>query len=158
MIDPYLTAKWVHILSSTVLFGTGLGTALHMWLTHMSGNVAAIAVATRNTVRADWAFTTPSVILQPLSGVALIELAGYDWWESWLVAALGLYGLAGVCWLIVVKLQLTMRDLACAAAQSEQDLPEAYFRCARAWFWLGWPAFLAVIAIFWLMVFRPPLW
>ncbi len=158
MIDPYLTAKWVHILSSTVLFGTGLGTALHLWLTHVSGNVAAIAVATRNTVRADWAFTLPSVIVQPISGAALIELAGYDWHESWLVLALLLYGLAGVCWLIVLKLQLRMRELAEAAVRGGSSLPEAYFHCARAWFWLGWPAFSAVIVIFWLMVHRPEIW
>ncbi len=158
MIDPYLTAKWVHILSSTVLFGTGLGTALHLWLTHISGNVAAIAVATRNTVRADWAFTLPSVIVQPISGAVLIELAGYDWHESWLMVALLLYGLAGACWLVVLKLQLRMRELAEAAVHSDQSLPETYFRCARAWFWLGWPAFSAVIVIFWLMVHRPEIW
>ncbi len=158
MIDPYLIAKWVHILSSTVLFGTGLGTALHLWLTHTSGNVDAIAVATRNTVRADWAFTTPSVIIQPISGAVLIELAGYDWLESWLVAALALYALAGGCWLIVLKLQLRMREFAQEASLHGQGLPDAYFRCARAWFWLGWPAFTAVIVIFWLMVHRPQLW
>ncbi|WP_147695276.1 DUF2269 family protein, partial [Vogesella mureinivorans] len=25
----------------------------------------------------------------------------------------------------------------------------------RAWFWLGWPAFISVLAIFWLMVVKP---
>ncbi len=158
MIDPYLTAKWVHILSSTVLFGTGLGTALHLWLTHLSGDVSAIAVATRNTVRADWAFTLPSVIVQPLSGAMLIELAGYDWFEGWLVVALLLYAFAGICWLIVLKLQLRMRDLARDAKAGGHGLPKDYYRCARAWFWLGWPAFISVIMIFWLMVNRPQLW
>ena len=157
MIDPYLTAKWVHILSSTILFGTGLGTALHLWLTHLSRDVAAIAVATRNTVRADWAFTLPSVIVQPLSGAALIELAGYDWSEGWLVLTLLLYALAGACWLVVLKLQLRMRDLAGEAHRAGAGLPQEYFRCARIWFWLGWPAFTAVIVIFWLMVNRPVL-
>jgi uncharacterized membrane protein len=37
-------------------------------------------------------------------------------------------------------------------------LPPAYHRCMRAWFALGWPAFLAVIATFWLMVTKPALW
>ncbi|WP_282609885.1 DUF2269 domain-containing protein [Pelagibius sp. Alg239-R121] len=156
-MDPYLTAKWVHILSSTILFGTGLGTALHLWLTHLSRDVAAIAVATRNTVRADWAFTLPSVIVQPMSGAVLIELAGYDWGEGWLVLALLLYGIAGICWLVVLKLQLRMRNFASEARAAGTALPEEYFRCARAWFWLGWPAFTAVIVIFWLMVNRPEL-
>ncbi len=155
MIDPYLTAKWVHILSSTILFGTGLGTALHLWLTHLSGSVPAIAVATRNTVRADWAFTLPSVIVQPVSGAVLIDMAGYDWGESWLVLALVLYVVAGACWLVVLKLQLRMRDFAAAAVERGEALPDQYFRCARIWFALGWPAFTAVIVIFWLMVNRP---
>src|SRR5437868_991256 len=30
----YLIVKWVHILSSTLLFGTGLGIAFFMWMAH----------------------------------------------------------------------------------------------------------------------------
>lgn len=29
-LDLYLLTKWLHILSSTVLFGTGIGTAFQM--------------------------------------------------------------------------------------------------------------------------------
>jgi uncharacterized membrane protein len=35
------------------------------------------------------------------------------------------------------------------------ELPLAYYRLYRIWFWLGWPAFLAVLAIFWLMTAKP---
>jgi len=31
----YLTLKWIHILSSTLLFGTGLGIAFFMWVAHL---------------------------------------------------------------------------------------------------------------------------
>jgi uncharacterized membrane protein len=157
VIDPYLTVKWVHILSATVLFGTGLGTALHLWLTHLSRDVAAIAVATRNTVRADWLFTLPSAVLQPFSGALLIDMAGYGWDETWILVSLLLYAIAGVCWLVVLKLQLRMRDLAQDARRAGGALPAAYFRLARLWFWLGWPAFIALILVFWLMVNRPSL-
>ena len=43
-------------------------------------------------------------------------------------------------------------------SEAERDgapLPAAYRRIMRWWFWLGWPAFLGVIAIFWLMVTKP---
>jgi Predicted integral membrane protein (DUF2269) len=33
-MDALLILKWLHILSATVLFGTGLGTAAHLWMTH----------------------------------------------------------------------------------------------------------------------------
>ncbi len=30
-----------------------------------------------------------------------------------------------------------------------------YHRLARIWFWLGVPAFMAMVAVVWLMVFKP---
>jgi uncharacterized membrane protein len=65
-MDHYLLLKTVHIVSATILFGTGLGTAFHMWMSHLSGSVPAIAVAAPNTVIADFLFTTPAVIVQPV--------------------------------------------------------------------------------------------
>ena len=38
---------------------------------------------------------------------------------------------------------------------SGQPLPVEFARQMRIWFILGWPAFLAVLAIFWLMVRKP---
>lgn len=158
MNDAYVLLKTVHILSSTLLFGTGLGTAFFMWFTHRSGQLPAIAVAARLTVRADLLFTMPAVIVQPLSGYLLMRLMGFDLHTPWLLAAIALYLLAGACWLPVVWLQWRARNLAAAALRAGTDLPPAYHRCMRAWFALGWPAFLAVMAIFWLMVAKPPLW
>ena len=154
----YALLKFVHIVSSTLLFGTGLGTAFFMWSTHRSRDVAAIASAARITVRADWLFTTPAVIVQPLSGVWLMQRAGFPPTSSWLVAGIALYLVAGACWLPVVALQLRVRNLAAAALRDGAPLPPAYFRCMRWWFALGWPAFAAVMATFWLMVAKPALW
>ena len=154
-MDAYLIAKWLHILSATILFGTGLGTALHMWLTHLTGDPRAIAVTARNVVRADWWFTTPSGIVQPLSGGYLIVVAGYDWQEPWLLVTYGLYLLALCCWLPVVWLQLRACQMAEQAVAAGTGLPDRYYRYMRRWFWLGWPAFLALIGIFYLMMARP---
>lgn len=157
-MSAYVLLKTAHILSSTLLFGTGLGTAFFLWFTHRSGQLPAIAVATRLTVRADFLFTTPAVIVQPLSGYLLMHLMGFDLHTPWLQAAIALYLLAGACWLPVVWLQWRARNLAAAALRDGTELPSAYHHCMRAWFVLGWPAFLAVIAIFWLMVAKPLLW
>lgn len=151
----YLTIKWLHILSSTVLFGTGVGTAFFMLMAHRSGDVRAIAWATRTVVLADWLFTTPSVIFQPLSGLMLVHLAHYPMTAAWLVAALILYVFAGACWLPVVWLQLRMRDLAAQAETHGAALPDIYHRYFRRWFVLGCLAFPAVVTIFWLMVTTP---
>ena len=153
----YQVLLYVHILSSTVLFGTGLGTAFHGWMAHRSRDLAAIVVVGRNVVLADWLFTAPAVLVQPATGLWMAHLAGISLATPWLLAALALYGLVGACWLPVVWLQIRMHRLAAIAQQTGQPLPGAYFACARAWFLLGWPAFLGVLAIFYLMLFKPAL-
>lgn len=155
MTDPYLIVKWLHILSSTVLFGTGIGTALQMVLAHLTGDARVIAGVARNVVRADWLCTLPSGIVQPLTGAILIALAGFNPWSGWLVTAYALYGVAAVCWFTVVRLQIDMRDLAARAVARGEALPAAYHRKFRLWFLLGWPAFLGLMVIFALMVAKP---
>jgi uncharacterized membrane protein len=153
--EAYPWLKILHILSATVLFGTGLGTALHFWLTHLRGDAREIASAARNAVLVDWLCTATSGVVQPISGAALIWLGGHDPWAPWLVAAYALYALAAICWFPVAGLQIRMRDLATEAAARGAALPDAYHRSARIWFALGWPAFLALLAVFALMVMRP---
>lgn len=151
----YLCVKWLHILSSTVLFGTGIGTAFFMLMANLSKDTRAIAFATRTVVIADWAFTTPAVIFQPLSGLWLMRLTGVTMETGWLAAALALYVFAGTCWLPVVWMQIRMKRLAAEALAAEAPLPQAYWRLNTWWITLGSMAFPAVVAIFWLMVFRP---
>ena len=150
----YLLLKTVHILSSTLLFGTGLGTAFHGWMANRSGDAGARRVVNRNVVLADWLFTTPAVIVQPVTGVWLAQLAGFPLTTGWLAASIALYLMAGACWLPVVGIQIRMRRIA-DATPVEMPLPARYFQLSRMWFLLGWPAFIGVIVIFWLMVTKP---
>ncbi len=151
----YLAIKWLHILSATLMFGTGFGTAFYMFFVNRSGNVQAMAVVTRLVARADWWFTTPAVIIQPLSGMWMIHLAGFPFTSTWIVWSIALYALAGVCWLPVVWLQLRMRDMALAAAQSGEALPARYWRYEKIWTALGFPAFAGLLVVYWLMVHKP---
>ena len=114
-----------------------------------------IAAVSREVVLADWLFTTPAVIIQPVTGVWMALLVGHPLTSPWLAWSIGLYLLAGACWLPVVWIQLQLRDLAAAAARRGGDLPARYHRLFRIWFALGWPAFIAVVVVFALMVLRP---
>ena len=147
--------KLLHILSAILLFGTGLGTAFHGMASNLSRDVRAIAVANRNVVLADWLFTTPTVIVQPITGIWLVLAEGWPLSTHWIVLSLALYALAGACWLPVVWLQLQMRRIADAAVANGAELPPLYRRYFRIWFALGWPAFAAMIGIVALMVFKP---
>mgnify|MGYP002713129755 FL=1 len=151
----YATLKWLHILSSTLLFGTGLGSAFYKWCADRSGNLQAMAHTNRIVVMADWLFTTPTVIIQPLSGLLLVHMLGYSFTEPWLMLTYVLYTIAGVCWLPVVWLQIRMRDMARWALLNKQPLEPGYHRLARIWFWLGIPAFSAMVLVYFLMVAKP---
>lgn len=153
-MTSYLLLKYLHILSMVVLFGTGLGTAWYKWMADRTGNVSHIAIMNRQVVLADWLFTTPAIIFQPLSGIWLASLLNLSLLTPWLATSLGLYVLAGFCWLPVVWLQMRMRDLATQAADSGSALPQRYWQYARIWFWLGVPAFAAMLAVVFLMVFK----
>jgi uncharacterized membrane protein len=151
----YLCVKWLHILSSTVLFGTGIGTAFFMLMANLSKDIRAIAFATRTVVIADWGFTTPAVIFQPLSGLMLMHMTGTTFEAGWLAAAIALYVFAGVCWLPVVWMQIRMKRMAAEALATGGELPPAYWQMNVWWITLGSMAFPAVVAIFWLMVTKP---
>jgi uncharacterized membrane protein len=156
-MNTYLIVKTLHIISATVLFGTGIGIAFFKWRADASGDVPAICVTNRLTVLADMLFTAPSGVVQLATGLYLAHAAGFALHEGWLLAALGLFALAAACWLPVLWLQLRMRDLSRASAAAGSELPALYWRYARAWFALGWPAFIALTIVFWLMVAKPTL-
>lgn len=154
----YELIKWVHLLSATVLFGTGLGSAFYKWCADRSRNLQAIAHTNKIVVIADWMFTTPTVIIQPITGVWLAYVMGISLNEPWIIAAFIFYFFAGSCWLPVVWLQIQMRNLSNQALEQNADLNKTYHRYARIWFWLGLPAFVSMMIVYFLMVFKPAIY
>ena len=144
----------MHILGATILFGTGLGIAFFFWSARQSDDRARLFAA-RTTVRADFFFTLPAVILQPLTGAWLIAHGGIDARSSWIVTSLCLYAVAGLCWIPVVWLQIQMRDMLESNVAGRGFDERRYERLRRIWFALGWPAFLGLVLVFWLMVAKP---
>lgn len=151
----YLLLKTLHILSSTLLFGTGLGSAYYALRAWRSQRLEVIAVTFRHLVTADLLFIATTAVFQPLSGLALAKVAGWPLNQFWILWSVGLYVFAGLCWLPVVWLQIRVRDMATQALAGGQALPERAFLYMRIWFALGWPAFIAFVAIFFLMVAKP---
>lgn len=151
----YVTLKWLHVLSSTLLFGTGLGSAFYMYFASRTRDARVVATVVRYVVVADFVFTTTAVIFQPISGFWLAHLAGFPWTSRWIVWSTGLYLLAGACWLPVVWMQLRMRDMARSAAARDEPLPGRYWSYLRVWTVLGVPAFAALVLVFWLMIAKP---
>ena len=155
MSDIYLWLKWAHVVSSTVLFGMGAGIAFFFVRAQRTGDVRVVAAVGRDVVIADAIFTASAVMLQPVTGLAMMHVAGYPFSLTWLRWSIVLYVLIGCCWLPVVWLQIQMRNMAAHAAQHGTALPPLYFTYYRRWFGLGWPAFIGVVIIFYLMVVKP---
>lgn len=151
----YFALKYLHVIGAAVLLGTGAGIAFFMLLAHRTGDVKVIAGVARIVVIADFLFTATAVVAQPITGVALAWVVGYSLWDGWIMLSIVLYLVTGAFWLPVVWMQMRMRELAAAAVATGQPLPAAYHRLFRWWFAFGFPAFAAVLAIFWLMIARP---
>jgi uncharacterized membrane protein len=154
-MDLYSCIKTLHIISSTVLFGTGLGIAFFMFCSLYAKNIQERYYAARFTVLADYVFTAPAVILQPLTGIWLVMHSGVDPMALWLKLTYALYLLAGACWLPVVWMQIQLRKIVAQCSETGTSLPPRYHQLFKIWFILGWPAFLSLIVIFYLMVTKP---
>ena len=143
----YVTVKWLHILSSTILFGAGVGSAFHFVLAVRGRDVQDIAATAHHVVVQDWLF-----IVQPVTGFWLMHLAGIPLSTPWIRWSLALYAFAIACWLPVVWIQLRLRAIARVADERDEPLPRQWWRLFAAWVVLGAVAFFAFLAIFHLMV------
>ena len=157
-MTAYLILKFLHIIGAAVLLGTGAGIAFFMMMAHRTGDAAIVAATARIVVLADFLFTATAVVAQPITGLLLAQAVGYGLGEDWILASIALYLLTGAFWLPVVWMQMRMRDLAVDAVREGHPLPRTYHRLFWTWFAFGFPAFAAVLVIFWLMIAKPQLW
>lgn len=150
-----LWIKWIHILSATILFGTGVGIAFFKLWADRQNDIRAQLVVMRTVVLADWIFTAPSIMIQFATGVWLALVAGYSLNQGWLLSSIILFFFAGACWIPVVWLQIAMRNQIQAAIALGAVLPAEYHSYRKIWLALGVLAFSSLVVVFYLMVFKP---
>lgn len=157
-METYAFWKTAHIVSAAILFGTGLGIAFFAWFGYRRalrvGEIDGLRAVLRLTVAADFCFTAPAVVFQLVSGIALARLDGWSLTSPWVLTVGSMFSAVGVCWLPVVAIQILLSKEA-ERARSISALSASFHRRFRVWFVLGVPAFLLVIALFYLMVARP---
>ncbi|MCB1597769.1 MAG: DUF2269 domain-containing protein, partial [Gammaproteobacteria bacterium] len=152
--------RLIHVVSSALMFGVGIGAFWFVRASLRSADVAAIAVNIRNAVRAEWFIAGPVAVIQPATGYLLMLQLDYSLRSRWFLAFLILYILAGMFCVYLLKAELGMRALAAASLASPRaatPLPPQFHTLARRWQYLALGSIAGVLAIFWLMVFRPGL-
>ena len=149
-MEFHLGIKFLHIVSATVLFGTGMGTAFFMLRAWLHGDREVLRATTKTVVLADWIFTTPAVVVQLLTGLWLTQQLGIPWGSGWFVSVILLFFLVGACWLPVVWIQIRLRE-----RLDDGDTVDSCRALMRLWVALGIPAFTAVLLLFALMVYKP---
>jgi uncharacterized membrane protein len=156
-MTAYFILKFLHVIGTAVLLGTGAGIAFFFLMAHRTGKPATVAAIARIVVIADFIFTATAVVVQPVTGALLASQVGISLREGWIALSIILYLVTGAFWIPVVLMQLRMRDLAEDAARAGRALPPEYHRLFSRWFAFGFPAFGSVLAIIWLMITKPVL-
>ncbi len=150
----YETLLSIHLLSVVVLLGIGGGSAFYKFMADRSKNVDVIVHTNRLVVLADWIFTTPAIIMQPLSGLWLMESTGYTLESMWLSMSIALYAFSTALWLVAVYLQMRMKTLSIQAQKENKKLDKRYTKLVRYWIGLGVFSALAMGIVFYLMVLK----
>lgn len=156
-MDALDLLRWLHVVGAAVLLGTGVGIACFMVMANRTGDARLIAHVAETVVIADFAFTATAVVAQPITGYLLARQIGWALTEGWVALSLALYVITGLFWLPVVWIQMRLRDLAREASSKDGLLPPVYRRLYGIWLACGFPAFISVLAILWLMLARPHL-
>ena len=158
MIDIILAIKFVHVLAAAAMFGTWLGIAAFMLLAHRSGNPSVVALTSQFVVRIELFVMAAAMALLPISGFPLASVIGLsapD--EFWIVLSLVLYAIVVAGWLVALRIEIRIRNLARQAALGGTRLADAYPRLFRVWFALAFVILAGMIALFLLMIWQPRL-
>ncbi len=146
----YQLLKLIHILSATLMIGTGLGSAFYLFLTYKKSQVSTIKEVLKLVILADTIFTTPSVIIQLITGFLLSSLMGLNY-TNWFWIVLSASFVVLILWVRAAFIQVKLRNI----LENKNEIPEEFHKLMNYWFYLGVPSFLGSIFIYYLMVYKP---
>ncbi len=145
----YSFLKLIHILSATLMIGTGFGSAFYLFFTYRSGDIRTLRQVLKLVILADTFFTAPSVIIQLLTGLLLsysLSLTYTRWF--WIVLSSSI--IIFVLWIRAAYLQIRLSK---KLDQCDELTPE-FHRDMRWWVILGVPSFALSIFIYYMMVYK----
>ena len=158
MINVIFAIKFVHVFAAAAMFGTWLCLAAFMWLAHRSKNTSVVALISQFVVTIEKAVMIPAMLVQPLSGFPLASAIGLQpFGELWILVSLAFYAVIVVCWILAMRAEIRIRDLAREAALESEPLPKSYRQKFRTWQMLAAPVLIGMTCVFALMIWQPRL-
>lgn len=131
------------------MIGTGFGSAFYLFLTYKRSQVSTLKEVLNLVLLADTIFTTPSVIIQLITGVLLSNMMGLTY-TNWFWVVISVSFIVLVLWLRAAFIQVKLKKI----LEQENEIPEKFHNLMNVWFYLGVPSFLGSIYLYYLMVYK----
>lgn len=145
----YQLLKLIHILSATLMIGTGMGSAFYLFFTYKKSQFSTVKDVLSFVVLADTIFTLPSVIIQLITGILLSNQLGYTY-TNWFWVVISVSFIILILWIKAAFIQLRLKKI----IADKTELPLEFHRQMKVWFYLGVPSFLGAIYLYYLMVYK----
>lgn len=145
----YQLLKLIHILSATLMIGTGFGSAFYLFFTYKKSSVSTIKDVLTLVVLADAIFTTPSVIIQLITGIMLSNMMGLTY-TNWFWVVISVSGIVFILWIRAAFIQVKLKKI----LAEENEISIRFHRMMNIWFYLGIPSFLGSVYLYYLMVYK----
>jgi uncharacterized membrane protein len=156
MIDVIFAIKFVHVFAAAAMLGTWLCLAAFMWLAHRSKNTSVVALISQFVVTIEKTVMIPAMVLQPLSGFPLAYAIGLQpFGELWILISMAFFAAIVVCWILAMRAEIQIRDLAREAALESEPLPKSYRQKFRTWRLLATLLLIVMTCVFALMIWQP---
>jgi len=146
----YQFLKIIHILSATLMIGTGLGSAFYLYFSFKKNSFTTIKEVLKLVNLADLIFTTPSVIIQLITGLILSDILNYTY-SIWFYLVLSVSFGVLVLWLYAVYIQYQLMY----SLENASQLPFSFFKRMKIWYYLGIVSFVFSIFLYYLMIYKP---
>ena len=155
MLEPLHLAKLVHIFAVILMVGaTVINGVIHGQAKSASPRDAAVMLGL--VMRINRYFMAPSLIVIPVSGVWLMQVAGYDLGAKWLSLSLGLSVLLIAAFLIGYRFERTLHAVARQDAQQKKpELSARYGNTFQSAAVIGFGALVMSVVAVILMIFKP---
>lgn len=146
----YQFLKLIHILSATLMIGTGLGSAFYLFFSYKKASASTVKDVLKLVVVADSVFTLPSVIVQLITGILLSNMMSmiFTKW-FWIVIAISVIVL--FLWIFAVFIQYKLKRL----LDEKEEITPLFHALMKQWYYLGIFSFSGSIFLYYLMVYKP---